>query len=131
MIEVSRLIHRLKSQVAQIKAETHEETTLFMYLITQKGVVFLLLKFTVKDFLDDRKINNCSPKTITSYYNSLKQFQEFRMTRDIVNVENISSATVKTYHTTVRNWLSGSYSNPNIRKVRKRILYFSPRMVAN
>ncbi len=68
-----------------------------MYLITRKGVVFLLLKFTMKDFLDDRKFNNCSPKTVTSYSNTLKQFQEFCMTRDIVNIEDISSATVKAY----------------------------------
>ena len=68
-----------------------------MYLITGKGVFFLLLKFTMKDFLDDRKFNNCSPKTVTSYANTLKQFQEFCITRDAVNIEDITSVTVKAY----------------------------------
>lgn len=58
---------------------------------------FLLLKFTIKDYLDDRKFNNCTSKTITSYANTLKQFQDFCITRDIVNVEDITATTVKAY----------------------------------
>jgi integrase/recombinase XerD len=97
MDEDSRLIHRRNNQVASEEAETRRETTCFLYLITRKGVVFLLLKFIIKDFLEDRKFNNCSPKTVTSYANTLNQFQEYCITKDYVNVDDITSATVKAY----------------------------------
>ena len=42
MDEDSRLIHRRNKQVASEEAENRRETTCFLYLITRKGVVFLL-----------------------------------------------------------------------------------------
>lgn len=58
---------------------------------------FVLLKFAIDDFLDDRKFNNVTENTIITYKYYLKEFQEFCNERQIVNVEDINKQIVKSY----------------------------------
>lgn len=58
---------------------------------------FLLLKFAVLDFLDDREFKNVTPKTLQSYRDILKQFEDFCLEHDVINVENITTSIMKRY----------------------------------
>lgn len=60
-------------------------------------VVFLLLKFAIQDFLDDREFKNLSTTTIDSYKEILGQFLKFCNENEIVNVQDVTQNTVKTY----------------------------------
>lgn len=58
---------------------------------------FLLLKFAVLDFLDDREFKNVTPKTLQSYRDILKQFENFCLEHDVINVEDITTSIMKRY----------------------------------
>lgn len=60
-------------------------------------MVFLLLKFAIQDFLDDRKFKNVTLKTIESYKNILKHFFDFCNENEILNVQDVTPNTVKKY----------------------------------
>jgi integrase/recombinase XerD len=60
-------------------------------------VVFLLLKFAVQDFLDDRVFKNLSSTTIGSYKDILGQFQKFCNEHEILNVEDVTTHNIKKY----------------------------------
>jgi integrase/recombinase XerD len=60
-------------------------------------VVFLLLKFAVQDFLDDRVFKNLSSTTIESYKDILGQFQKFCNEHEILNVEDVTTHNIKKY----------------------------------
>ncbi|MBM7703109.1 tyrosine-type recombinase/integrase [Metabacillus iocasae] len=65
---------------------------------TNKGeVAFLLLKFAIQDFLDDRKFKNLSPTTISNYKDILGQFQLFCAENEVINVQDITSNVIKKY----------------------------------
>lgn len=66
-------------------------------------MVFLLFKFAVKDFIDDREFKNLSPKTIEGYKLGLQKFQEFLTNEEIVDVEEISTAVIKRYLLDLKN----------------------------
>lgn len=57
----------------------------------------MLLKFGMKDFIEDREYKNLSSNTITSYQRTLDDFHEFCIQNDIVNVEEVNSQHVKKY----------------------------------
>ncbi|WP_255298160.1 phage integrase SAM-like domain-containing protein [Bacillus wiedmannii] len=58
---------------------------------------FLLLKFAVLDFLDDREFKNVTLKTLQSYRDILKQFENFCLEHDVINVEDITTIIMKRY----------------------------------
>lgn len=60
-------------------------------------VVFLLLKFGIKSFEDDRNYKNLSPKTIAAYLLTLNEFHEFCVKQEILNAEEVTSAVIKSY----------------------------------
>ncbi|WP_244861422.1 tyrosine-type recombinase/integrase [Paenibacillus vini] len=60
-------------------------------------MVFLLLKFAIKDFHDDVKYRNLSPKTISGYLMTLNEFQEYAFNNELVNVEDIRTGTIRSY----------------------------------
>lgn len=60
-------------------------------------VFFMLLKFAVKDFIDDRKLKNLSVHSLTSYSNTLDLFNIYCLENEIVNVEDITSNFIKSY----------------------------------
>ena len=57
----------------------------------------MLLKFAIKDFIEDRKLKNLSKQSIKSYTNTLNQFGEFSIDNGIVNIEDVTYATIKSY----------------------------------
>lgn len=57
----------------------------------------MLLKFAIQDFLDDRQFKNISPKTMETYELILKQFEEFCIDNEIVNVGEITPNVVKKF----------------------------------
>lgn len=61
-------------------------------------MVFLLLKFAVSEFKDDREYKNLSARTISTYLATLNEFQTFcAMEYEVVNVEDITQPIVKSY----------------------------------
>lgn len=60
-------------------------------------MVFLLLKFAIQDFLDDRKFKNVSKTTMDDYKMQLGQFLKFCNDNKIVNVEDITQSTIKNF----------------------------------
>lgn len=60
-------------------------------------MVFLLLKFAVKDFRDDREFKNLSPVTIDGYLRTLNEFHAFCVGQEIVNAEDVTPSVIKSY----------------------------------
>ncbi|MGH0485317.1 tyrosine-type recombinase/integrase [Bacillus mycoides] len=57
-----------------------------------------LLRFLIKDYLEDKELGGLSERTVQSYKDTLNEFQRWAATeRDIVNVEDVSSSVVKSY----------------------------------
>lgn len=57
----------------------------------------MLLKFAIKDFLDDREFKNLSPVTLDGYKRTLDEFLNFCVENEIVNVEDVRATTIKSY----------------------------------
>ena len=57
----------------------------------------MLLKFVIKDFLDDRRFNNLSKQSISSYENTLNDFHAFCVLQEGVNIEDITADITKSY----------------------------------
>ncbi|MDO0823079.1 tyrosine-type recombinase/integrase [Desulfosporosinus nitroreducens] len=66
-------------------------------------MVFLLFKFAVKDFIDDREFKNLSPKTVEGYKLCLQKFQEFLTDEEIVDVGEVTAGVVKRYLLDLKN----------------------------
>jgi integrase/recombinase XerD len=60
-------------------------------------VVFLLLKFAIQDFKEDREYQNLSKQTIKTYQIMLGEFQQYCVEKEILNVEDVTNTTVKSY----------------------------------
>jgi integrase/recombinase XerD len=82
-------------------------------------VVFLLLKFAIQDFKDDREYRNLSEKTIISYLQTLKEFQRFCGENEIVNVLDVKTHTIKSY---ILYCLKERKNNPTTRNSKLHIL---------
>lgn len=57
----------------------------------------MLIKFAIQDFLQDKQYKNLSIKTIDGYRMTLDMFHQFCMSRETVNVEDISPMTIKNF----------------------------------
>ncbi|MDG4849578.1 tyrosine-type recombinase/integrase [Peribacillus frigoritolerans] len=57
----------------------------------------MLLKFAIQDFKDDREFKNLSEQTIKNYMILLNEFQAFCVEKEILNVEEVTTNTVKSY----------------------------------
>lgn len=57
----------------------------------------MLLRFAVKDFLDDREWKNLSSASIKSYEFTLKEFQNYCSDHEIIDLANVLPDTVKNY----------------------------------
>lgn len=57
----------------------------------------MLFKFAVKDFIEDREFKNLSPVTIENYQRTLNEFHDFCVDREIVDVTDVTPATIKSY----------------------------------
>ncbi len=62
------------------------------------GVLFsMLIKFTVKDFIADKRYKNLSVKTVEGYQSVLDMFHDYCTKNEIVNIEDVSHITVKNF----------------------------------
>lgn len=57
----------------------------------------MLLKFAIQDFIEEKKFMNLSPNTINSYSATLKDFQKFCSEKEIIDIEEVREATVKSF----------------------------------
>lgn len=57
----------------------------------------MLLKFAIKDFIDDKKLNNVSRATMERYVGTTSEFHAFCVEEEVVNVEEVTATTVKKY----------------------------------
>lgn len=57
----------------------------------------MLLKFAVKDFMDDREFRNLRPDALTSYRYTLQGFHDYCTKNEIVDTSDTTAATVKGY----------------------------------
>lgn len=60
-------------------------------------MVFLIIKFAIQEFLEDREFNNLSQKTIEALKLTLDEFQSYCADQEIVNVNDVRQQTVKSY----------------------------------
>lgn len=62
------------------------------------GVVFFMLfKFAIKDFLEDRQFKNVSKYTMYRYQKILEEFQNYIVQDELVNIEDVLPNTIKKY----------------------------------
>lgn len=57
----------------------------------------LLLKFAIKDFLDEREFRQVSKKTLTNYQVLLKDFHSYCIENDVIDVMDVTPTTIKSY----------------------------------
>ncbi|PFR97159.1 integrase [Priestia megaterium] len=74
---------------------------------------YLLLKFALQDFIDDREFKNLSPKTIIGYKDILGQFVNYCNDNGLVNVQDITQNTIKKYLMYCKNELGNNPTSLN------------------
>lgn len=79
----------------------------------------MLLKFAIQDFMDDREYKNLSKNTIETYRIFLKDFQSYCTTLSIINLFEVTSATIKSY---LLNCSRENGNNPTTRNTKLRTL---------
>lgn len=57
----------------------------------------MLLKFAIRDFVEDRELRNLSPVTLTGYRRTLDEFHSFCIEKEITNVEDVTINHIKSY----------------------------------
>ncbi|MBA4496181.1 tyrosine-type recombinase/integrase [Paenactinomyces guangxiensis] len=57
----------------------------------------MLIKFAIRDFIDEKIFNNLSEKTIHNYELTLKSFQGFCSEREIIDVGEVTTQTIKSF----------------------------------
>lgn len=60
-------------------------------------MVFLLFKFAIQEFLEDREYKNVADKTILGYKEVLYPFNRWLTENGYVNVENVTNGTIKKF----------------------------------
>lgn len=58
---------------------------------------FVLLKFAIQEFYDDREYNNLSQRTVEGYREILSQFYDYCVKEDVVDVHDITTRLIKDY----------------------------------
>lgn len=57
----------------------------------------MLLKFAIKDFIDDRRYKNMSNYTLAGYERTLSEFHDYCVQNDLVDTADISPSIIKRY----------------------------------
>lgn len=57
----------------------------------------MLLKFAIKDFIEDREFKNLSKVTIDGYHRTIQEFHDFCVQREVVDCSDITASTIKSY----------------------------------
>lgn len=56
-----------------------------------------MLKFAVKDFMEDRELKNISTYTVDRFTRTLSEFHDFCLKDELINVEKVTNTTIKKY----------------------------------
>ncbi|MEX0376944.1 tyrosine-type recombinase/integrase [Bacillus sp. S4] len=57
-----------------------------------------LLRFMIKDYLEDKELSGLAPRTIQSYGDTLNEFSRWLVTeKEIINIEDITPPVIKSY----------------------------------
>ncbi|GMA63148.1 site-specific integrase [Alicyclobacillus fastidiosus] len=57
----------------------------------------MLIKFAIKDFIDDRQLKNLSQHTISGYQRTLSEFHQFCVENSVVDTGDVTHSLVKRY----------------------------------
>ncbi|MEH7047833.1 tyrosine-type recombinase/integrase [Bacillus pseudomycoides] len=57
----------------------------------------MLLKFAIKDYLEEKTFLNLAPRTVKAYGDTLNEFQSFCSDYEIIDTEEIKERTIKSY----------------------------------
>lgn len=57
----------------------------------------MLLKFAIKEFLEEKKFKNISPKTLSNYSETLTIFHAYCIQNQIIDLSDITQSTIKSY----------------------------------
>ncbi|WP_081949443.1 phage integrase SAM-like domain-containing protein [Paenibacillus durus] len=57
----------------------------------------MLLKFAIKNFIEEKKLNNVSAATMERYVGTTSEFHAFCVEEKIVNVEEVTTTMIKKY----------------------------------
>jgi len=57
----------------------------------------MLLKFAIKEFIDERTFRQVSKKTINNYESLFKDFHQYCVDHEIVDVSDVTQSTIKSY----------------------------------
>lgn len=57
----------------------------------------MLLKFAIQQFKEDREFKQIAKATMTNYMGCLKEFHHYCVEREIVDVAEITTSTIKQY----------------------------------
>lgn len=83
----------------------------------------MLLKFAVKDFMDDRAFRNVSAKTLDNYRRTLGEFHSYCVENGIVNVGDVRPGTVKGYLVMCQQERGNSPSSINHKLQNLRVFF--------
>lgn len=61
------------------------------------GVFFVLLKFAIQDFLDEKELQNLSKHTLHSYKAFFREYKRWLYEKEIVDVDDITPKIIKSY----------------------------------
>lgn len=69
-----------------------------LFVRTQGGNEMALLRFMVKDYLEDKELSGLAPRTIQSYGDTLNEFSRWLVAeKEIINIEDITPQVIKGY----------------------------------
>ncbi len=57
----------------------------------------MLLKYAIKEFLDEKRFKNVSPKTLSNYKHTLEQFYTYALENEKIDLTDITQNTIKGY----------------------------------
>lgn len=92
------------------------------FQLTLKGGYFMLLKFAILDFIDDRKFNNSTEANINTNRFILGNFESYCLENNIINIEDITTSVIKEY-LRMRKMKGDKPSTINSRTQRIRALF--------
>ncbi|WP_435921272.1 tyrosine-type recombinase/integrase [Paenibacillus sp. DYY-L-2] len=79
----------------------------------------MILKFAIKDFIEDRELKNVSLHTLDRYRRTLEEFQTFAAEEGILNIEDLTGNLVKKYLVYCQN---EKENNPTTKNSKLRVL---------
>lgn len=69
-----------------------------LFVRTQGGKQMALLRFMIKDYLEDKELSGLAPRTIQSYGDTLNEFSRWLVAeKEIINIEDITPPVIKSY----------------------------------